>query len=174
MAATIHGLLRYYRERHEGGAVKPVYESFEQCSAALEISVEQLKRAKRKGCPALRYNRVQLKAYLRWRFAAENREPVAFDRGRIERVRLKNAKLRIELQKLRRELIPADIVRRMGAELGHVIRTKVLRLHLLTMVLVGQPVEVIEQRLRDAQEEILESIDFIPRRLDEWKAKAAR
>ena len=72
LVATVHGLLRYYRERKEHRAIKDVYETFGGFAVVSGISVADLKRAKRKGCPAVRHNRVQLKPFLEWWFATEN------------------------------------------------------------------------------------------------------
>jgi hypothetical protein len=47
LAATIAGLFRYYRDHEEKQNVQDVYESFEECSAAVGIPVKVLKRAKR-------------------------------------------------------------------------------------------------------------------------------
>ena len=98
LAPTIAGLLRYYREREQSQDVQDVYESFEECSAAVGIPLKVLKRAKRKGCPALRHNRVRLPALIRWYYESQGQQPVDLEAARAERAALQTAKLNAMLQ----------------------------------------------------------------------------
>jgi hypothetical protein len=173
LVATVGGLLRYYREWEQNRAVREVYESFGECSAAVGIPVKTLNRAKRKGCPALRHNRVRLKPFLEWWFATEYKMPDTSEADRAERTALKNAKLRMELRRLKRELMPADEVFRLGAELGMAIRKTVLRAHLLAPSLVDQPLEVVEKRLREEEQGIVDQLGIAEEQIRRWQAKVA-
>jgi hypothetical protein len=164
---TIHGLLRYYRERDESRVVQDTYPSFEACSRAVGFPVAALKAAKRKGCPALRGNQVELGPLLAWWFEHSGTQPIDFERERALQTQLQNAKLQVMLRQLKGELLPADEVRRLGAELGSALRKVITRSHRLAPSLVGQPVEIIEARLKEQEAEVAAQIQIMDDRLTE-------
>ncbi|MCL4181415.1 MAG: hypothetical protein KJ072_27210 [Verrucomicrobia bacterium] len=174
LAPTIAGLFRYYRDHEEKQNVQDVYESFEECSAAVGIPVKVLKRAKRKGCPALRYNRVHLPAFIRWHYQSQDQRPVDGEAARAEREALQSEKLKLELRLAKRELTPAEEVRNIGAELGHAIRKTVLRVHLLAPSLTGQPLATIEERLKDEEQGIIAQLRILDDRLRDWEVNGGK
>ncbi|MCZ7636892.1 MAG: hypothetical protein M5U12_13100 [Verrucomicrobia bacterium] len=84
---------------------------------------------------------------------------------------LQNAKLKVELGQLKRELIPAEEVSHLGAELGSAIRKVLTRLHRVAPSLEGQPVPVIEERLKEEEDEILKQLHTLDERLNAWQRK---
>ncbi|CAG0995231.1 hypothetical protein ARNL5_03564 [Anaerolineae bacterium] len=171
LVPTIQGLLRYYREREGSRIMQDAYDSLGACAAATGIPLGTLKYAKRQGCSAFRGSRVYLAPFLRWLFASPERSRVNYDRERAQHVVLQNAKLKVELGQLKRELIPAEEVTHLGAELGSAIRKVLTRLHRVAPSLEGQPVPVIEERLKEEEDEILKQLHTLDERLSAWQRK---
>ena len=166
--ATLHGLLKYYREREDTRAIQDEYPSFEACSKATSIPVEVFKRAKRLRCPALRGGRVRLGLFLAWYYADYEGSATTLAQAQLEQIQLQNAKLRHLLRMRKKELMPTVYVRKLGGDLGRAIRKGVCRLHLLAPSLAGFPEATIEQRLKDAEAEILDPLRDFPERLAQW------
>lgn len=145
--------------------MQDAYDSLAACAAATGIPATTLKHAKRHGCGAFRGSRVYLAALLRWLFASPDRTQVNYDQERAQHVVLQNAKLKVELRQLRRELLPVEEVTRLGAELGAAIRKVVARLHRCAPSLEGQPVAVIEARLKEEEDEILRQLQTLAEHL---------
>ena len=173
LVEAISGLLRYYREQVENPTVRDVYPSFEACAAGTGIPVALLKRAKRQGCPALSGNQVEMEPVLRWWYAAGKEKAADYDRERAEQLMLQNHKLRVALRRLKRELVPAEDVQRLGAELGSAIRKVLTRLHRAAPSLEGRKADLIEARLREQEEEVLAQLQIIEDRLAAWHEVAA-
>jgi hypothetical protein len=70
---------------------------------------------------------------------------------------------------MKRELIPVEEVTHLGAELGAAIRKVVTRLHRTAPSLDGQPVPVIEARLKEQEDDILKQLHTLDDRLGEWQ-----
>jgi len=166
---AIRGLLRCYREQHDHPAVRDLYSSFEACAAGTGIPVGLLQRAKRQGCPALSGNQVQMGPFLRWWYATGKEQMADYERERAERIVLQNTKLRMTLRRLKRELVPAEDVHRLGAELGAAIRKVLTRLHRAAPSLEGRKADVIEARLKEQEEEILAQLQILEDRLADWQ-----
>ena len=173
LVPAIQGLLRYYREREQQRTVQDSYDSIGACSAATGIPVTVLKHAKRQGCGAFRGSRVYLAPLIRWIFESADRSPVNYEQERAQHVVLQNAKLKVELRQLKRELIPVEEVAHLGAELGSAIRKVVTHLHRTAPSLEGHPVNVIEDRLKEEEDDILKQLHAIDERLGQWKESAA-
>ena len=137
------------------------YPTFKACSDATGIPMATLQRARRQGCPALKDGKVALASFLRW-WCSDGR-PVSpeYERVRGEWVALKNARLALLVRQLKGELLSAEAVRRLGAELGHAIRKQVTQVHLLAPSLANQPTAVIEQRLREEEAGILDQLELL-------------
>ena len=73
---------------------------------------------------------------------------------------------------MKRELIPVDEISHLGSELGSAIRTVVSRLHRAAPSLVGHPVDVIETRLKEEEDEVLQQLHTLSERVDQWQASA--
>lgn len=169
LVPTIQGLLRYYREREQSRVMQDAYDSIGACAAATGIPVSTIKHAKRNGCSAFRGSRVYLAALLRWLFASPDRTLVNYDQERAQHVVLQNAKLKVELRQLKRELIPVEEVTHLGAELGAAIRKVVTRVHRTAPSLEGQSVAVIEARLKEEEDDILKQLHTLDERLAAWQ-----
>ena len=169
LVAAIQGLLRYYRERDEKRVLQDAYDSIGACAAATGIPVTTIKHAKRNGCSAFRGSRVYLAALLRWLFASPDRTLVNYDQERAQHVVLQNAKLKVELRQLKRELIPVEEVTHLGAELGAAIRKVVTRVHRTAPSLEGQSVTIIEARLKEEEDDILKQLHTLDERLAAWQ-----
>ncbi|MCA1997020.1 MAG: helix-turn-helix domain-containing protein [Armatimonadetes bacterium] len=78
----------------------------------------------------------------------------------------------IEVDKARGELMPVEEVSRIGYELGAAVRTVVGRLHLLASSLEGLPVHEIENRLKEAETEVMSQMNTISGRIEQWRAAA--
>ena len=139
------------------------------CSAGTGIPVTALKHAKRSGCAAFRGSRACLASLLRWLFEIADRSPVNYEQERAQHVVLQNAKLKVQLRQLKRELIPVEEVTHLGAELGSAIRKVVSRLHRVAPALEGLAVAVIEGRLKEEEDEILKQLHTIGDRLGRWQ-----
>ena len=85
---------------------------------------------------------------------------------------LQTAKLKLELRRIKREMMPADEVRRIGAELGSAIRKMVMRVHLLAPSLVDQPTEVVAKRLTEEEAGIVAQVRILDEALAQWRANA--
>lgn len=173
LVPTIQGLLRYYRERDQQRIIQDSYDSLGACAAGTGIPVTTIKQAKRAGCSAFRGSRVYLAPLLRWVFDHTGKSPIDYDRQRAENVVLQNAKLKVEIRHLKRELIPVEEVNHLGSELGSAIRTVVSRLHRTAPSLVGHPVDVIETRLKEEEDEVLKQLHTLGERLNQWQASTA-
>lgn len=169
LAPAIQGLLRYYREREHSRVMQDAYDSLGACAAATGIPVSTLKHAKRNGCSAFRGSRVYLAALLRWLFSSPDRSLINYDQERAQQVVLQNAKLKVELRQLKRELIPVEEVTHLGAELGAAIRKVVTRVHRTAPSLEGQTVAVIEARLKEEEDDILKQLHTLDERLNAWQ-----
>jgi hypothetical protein len=169
LVPVIQGLLRYYREREQQRTLQDAYDSLGSCASATGIPVTTLKHAKRQGCAAFRGSRVYLAPFLRWFFESPDRSAINYDQERAQHVLLQNAKLKVELRQLKRELIPADEVARVGAELGAAIRKVVTRLHRTAPSLEGHPVATIEARLKEEEDDILKQLHTIDERMKPWQ-----
>lgn len=174
LVTTIQGLLRFYRERDQQRIIQDSYDSIGSCSAGTGIPLTTVKQAKRSGCSAFRGSRVYLAPLLRWIFGKADKEPIDYDRQRAENVILQNAKLSVEIRHLKRELIPVDEISQLGTELGSSIRTVVARLHRVAPSLVGHPVEVIETRLKEEEDEVLKQLYTLGERMTRWQESAAQ
>ena len=168
LVATLHALLTYYREREENHVIQEEYPSFETCSKATGIPVEIFKRGKRLRCPALRGDRVRLGPFLAWYYADHEGSAASLAEAQLEQIQLQNAKLRHLLRMRKQEVMPTDYVRKLGGDLGRAIRKGVCRLHLLAPSLAGFPEATIEQRLKEAETEILDPLRDFPDRLAQW------
>ena len=60
-------------------------------------------------------------------------------------------------------------VRHLGAELGAAIRKVVTRVHRVAPSLEGQPVPVIEARLKEEEDDILKQLHTLDERLGAWQ-----
>ncbi len=169
LVPTIQGLLRYYRERDQQRIMQDSYDSIASCASATGIPVTTIKHAKRSGCSAFRGSRVLLAPLLRWIFESAERSPINYDNERAQNVVLQNAKLRVEIRQMKRELIPVDEVSQLGAQLGGAIRGVVARLHRVAPSLVGHPVDVIETRLKEEEDEVLKQLHTLNERMDQWE-----
>ncbi len=169
LVPTIQGLLRYYREREQSRIMQDAYDSIGACSAATGIPVSTLKHAKRQGCSAFRGSRVYLAALLRWMFESPDRSRVNYDQERAQHVVLQNAKLKVELRQLKRELLPVEEVAHLGAELGAAIRKVITRLHRTAPSLEGQSVAMIEARLKEEENDILKQLHTLDETLQAWQ-----
>ena len=170
LVAAIQGLLRYYRERDEKRTVQESYDSITSCAAATGIPSTSIKHAKRSGCGAFRGSRVYLAPLIRWLFETPNRSPVNYEQEKAQHVVLQNAKLKVQLRELKRQLIPVEEVSHLGAELGSAIRKVLTRLHRIAPSLVGHPVEVVEARLKEEEDEVLKQLHTIDERIRAWQA----
>ena len=173
LVPTIQGLLRYYREREQQRTIQDSYDSLGACAAATHIPVTTLKHAKRQGCAAFRGSRVYLAAFIQWFFESPERSQVNYDQERAQHVVLQNAKLKVELRQLKRELLPAEDVKQLGAELGAAIRKVLTRLHRLAPSLVGHPVDVIEARLKEEEDGVLAQLHLLDEQLGQWQKASA-
>jgi hypothetical protein len=169
LVPTIQGLLRYYREREQSRIMQDAYDSIGACASATGIPVTLLKHAKRQGCSAFRGSRVYLAPLLRWLFESPDRCRVNYDQERAQHVVLQNAKLKVELRHLKRELLPVEEVTHLGAELGAAIRKVITRLHRTAPSLEGQSVAVIESRLKEEEDDILKQLHTLDERLSAWQ-----
>ena len=169
LVAAIQGLLRYYRERDEKRVLQDNYDSIASCAAATGIPTTAIRHAKRNGCPAFRGSRVYLAPLIRWLFETPDRSPVNYEQERAQHVVLQNAKLKVELRNLKRELVPVEEVAHVGAELGAAIRKVVTRIHRLAPSLEGHPVEVIESRLKEEEDDIVKQLYTLDERLSAWQ-----
>ena len=169
LVPAIQGLLRYYRERDEKRQLQDCYDSIGSCASATGIPLTTIKHAKRKGCAAFRGSRVYVAALLKWIFDSPERSTANYDTERAQHVSLQNAKLKVELRRLRREVISVDEVRRVGAELGTAIRKVICRLHRIAPSVVGHPVEVVESRLKEEEDEILKQLHLLQEHLSRWE-----
>jgi len=91
-------------------------------------------------------------------FESPDRSRVNYDQERAQHVVLQNAKLRVELRQLKRELIPVDEVTHLGAELGSATRKVITRLHRTAPSLEGRNVAVIQSRLKEEEDDILKQL----------------
>jgi hypothetical protein len=173
LVGAIQGLLRYYRERDEKRTVQESYDSIASCSTGTGIPTTAIKHAKRSGCSAFRGSRVYLAPLIRWLFETPNRSPVNYEQERAQHVVLQNAKLKVQLRELKRQLIPVEEVSHLGAELGSAIRKVLTRLHRIAPSLEGHPVEVIETRLKEEEDEVLKQLHTIDERLAQWQGAAS-
>jgi hypothetical protein len=73
------------------------------------------------------------------------------------------------LRRLKQELVPAEDVHRLGAELGGAIRKVLTRLHRAAPSLEGRKADVIEARLREQEEEVLAQLQILEDRLALWQ-----
>ena len=169
LVPTIQGLLRYYREREQKRDVQDCYDSIAACASATGIPTTAIKHAKRSGCGAFRGSRVYLAPLIRWLFETPDRSPLNYEQERAQHVVLQNAKLKVEIRKLKRELIPVEEVSHLGAELGSAIRTVLTRLHRVAPSLTGHPVDVIEARLKDEEDEVLKQLHTLNERIKDWQ-----
>ncbi len=165
LVPTIQGLLRSYREGERSRVMLDAYYSIGACAAATGIPLSTIKHAKRQGCAAFRGSRVYLGALLRWLFESPERSLVNYDQERAQHIILQNAKLKVELRNLKRELIPVEEVTHLGAELGAAIRKVVTRVHRTAPSLEGQSVAVIEARLKEEEDDILTQLHTLDERL---------
>lgn len=173
LVGAIQGLLRYYREKDEKRNLHESYDSIASCAAGTGIPTPAIKHAKRSGCSAFRGSRVYLAPLIRWLFETPNRSPVNYEQEKAQHVVLQNAKLKVQIRELKRELIPVEEVAHLGAELGSAIRTVVTRLHRVAPSLAGHPVEIIETRLKEEEDEILKQLHTIDERLKGWQRPAS-
>ena len=104
-----------------------------------------------------------------WFFESPERSQVTYDQERAQHVVLQNAKLKVELRQLKRELLPAEDVKQLGAELGAAIRKVLTRLHRLAPSLVGHPVDVIEARLKEEEDGVLTQLHLLDEQLGQWQ-----
>lgn len=169
LVPTIQGLLRFYREREQSRIMQDAYDSIGACAAATGIPVSTIKHAKRQGCSAFRSSRVYLAPLLRWMFESPDRQRANYDQERAQHVLLQNAKLKVELRHLKRELIPVDEVTHLGAELGAAIRKVVARLHRTAPSLEGQATPIIEARLKEEEDDILKQLHTLDEQLKAWQ-----
>jgi len=169
LVAAIQGLLRYYRERDEKRVLQDAYDSIASCAAATGIPSTAIRHAKRNGCPAFRGSRVYLAPLVRWLFETPDRSPVNYEQERAQHIVLQNAKLKVELRHLKQELVPVEEVAHVGAELGAAIRKVVTRIHRLAPSLEGHPVEVIESRLKEEEDDIVKQLHTLDERLNAWQ-----
>jgi hypothetical protein len=146
-----------------------VYPSFEACAVGTGIPVGLLQRAKRQGCPALRGNQVEIGPFLRWWYGKGKAMVADYERERAERMVLQNTKLRMALRRLKSELVPAEDVHRLGAELVGAIRKVLTRLHRVAPSLEGRKADVIEARLKEQEEEVLAQLQIVEDRLAAWR-----
>jgi hypothetical protein len=154
LADTLRGIFRYYRQREEDATLQDEYPSFQACSVGARIPIAVLKRAKHLGCPALQGGRVRMLPFLYWYFRQLHNAGADLEAEQTQRLRLQNAKLELVLKLRRDEFLPADTVKKMGADLGHAVRKTICRLHLLAPSLVGMPTEKVKERLREVEREI--------------------
>jgi hypothetical protein len=173
-ATTLHAILAYYRKRDENRDLEDVYPSFSACSKATGIPIEQLKRAKRLKCPAIRGYRVDLAGFLAWHHGKGGNEPINLEAEQARYVKLQNAKLKLMVGRLKGEYIPADEVRRLGAELGRALRRVILTTHRLAPSIAGSSKERIEKLLKDHEESILSQLHIMDRTFESWKAMGVR
>jgi len=173
LVGAIQGLLRYYRERDEKRTVQESFDSIASCSTGTGIPTTAIKHAKRSGCAAFRGSRVYLAPLIRWLFETPNRSPVNYEQERAQHVVLQNAKLKVQLRELKRQLIPVEEVSHLGAELGSAIRKVLTRLHRIAPSLEGHPVEVIETRLKEEEDEVLKQLHTIDELLTQWQGASS-
>jgi len=169
LVPTIQGLLRYYRERDQQRILMDSYDSIASCASGTGIPVTAIKQAKRSGCSAFRGSRVYLAPLIRWIFEQADRAPINYDQERAQNVVLQNAKLKVEIRHLKRELIPVEEINHLGSELGSAIRAVLSRLHRVAPSLVGYPVDVIETRLKEEEDEVLKQLHTLNERMDKWE-----
>ena len=173
LVGAIQGLLRYYRERDEKRSVQDSYDSIASCAAATGIPTTAIKHAKRSGCAALRGSRVYLAPLIRWLFETPNRSPVNYEQEKAQHVVLQNQKLKVQVRRMKQELIPVEEVSHLGAEVGSAIRKVLTRLHRIAPSLEGHPVEVIEARLKEEEDEVLKQLHTIDERLAQWQSASS-
>lgn len=89
------------------------------------------------------------------------------------RLRIQNAKLKVQLRELKRQLIQVEEVSHLGAEPGSAIRKVLTRLHRIAPSLVGNPVEDLDARLKEDQDEVLKQLHTIDERLGEWQRSSS-
>ena len=172
LVPAIQGLLRYYRQRDRERILQDAYDSIGACASATKIPVTALKHAKRQGCPAFRGSRIYVVQFLDWFFQSLGGPKVNYDQERAQHVVLQNAKLQVEVRRLRREVVPVEDVRRVGAELGAAIRKVVTRLHRVAPSVVGHPVDVVETRLKEEEDEILKQLHLLHEHVGRWETPA--
>ena len=70
--------------------------------------------------------------------------------------------MKVQLRELKRQLIPVEEVSHLAAELGSAIRKVLTRLHRIAPSLEGHPVEMIETRLKEEEDEVLKQLHPSP------------
>jgi hypothetical protein len=174
LAATLQALLTHYRDRCDNNPIQDSYPTFEACSKATGIPLKVFNNAKRLRCPAVRRGRVELGPFLRWFNGGEGRAQINLEAEQARFVAQQNAKLKLMIGRLKGDYVTADVVRRLGADLGRAIRKVLLTTHRLAPSLVGLPAEKIEQRLKDQEEEVLAQLEVLDRTFKSWKEMAER
>lgn len=101
-------------------------ETLRQLTADNFAILTTLQRARRQGCPALQDGKVALASFLRWWCSDDRPVSPEYERVRGEWVALKNARLALLVRQMKGELLSAEAVQRLGAELGHAIRKQAL------------------------------------------------
>ena len=107
-------------------------------------------------------------------FGQSAKSPVDYDREKAEYALLHNAKLKVEIRHLKRELIQVEELAHLGSELGFMIRTVASRLHPVAPSLAGHPVEVIETRLKGQEEEIFRQLNTLGERVTQGQEAASK
>lgn len=106
----------------EAETIPLYYDSQDQCSGALGIPKEILKRAKKDGCPAFKATRVYVKPLIEWlATAGQNLEMGKEEAQTFESIE-RGKKLRLERLQLEKELVALPEVQRLMVETFQPIR----------------------------------------------------
>jgi len=72
--AVLVGLIKFLSSQAQSAGEFPIYDSMNQCAARSGIPLSVLKRAKKSGCDAFKWNRVDCGKLVRWLFANTKEE----------------------------------------------------------------------------------------------------
>lgn len=94
----------------------------------------------------------------------------ALARAKARQLDLQNEKLALHIAIARRDRIPAAEVERIGAALGHAVRSVVSRLHLAAPTLEGLAVPEIERELKRIEDEVMRELHSLPEMIERTHA----
>jgi hypothetical protein len=94
--------------------------------------------------------------------------PSSVESARDLRLNLQNKKTELQIGLMARELVPTLEVRQWGAQMGAAVRKIVTQIHRAAPSLVGLPVAVAEERLKEIEDDILSQLHALPERLDQF------
>lgn len=133
-------------------------------SSKTGLSVDTIRAAKDAGCPAFRIRGdVDCDALVKW--ISKHPDSLHEDDNAPNKPLEEALKMRAErklkeykLAEWQGKYIAIELVKQWGAETGDRLKSIILRLHLHAAELTGQPVERVEQILKDIEDELLSAI----------------